>query len=175
MLTHENPLMDGDNLGYMMSVDLGVKTGIAVYSAEGRLQWFGSRNYGSINSLRNDLPRLLHSYAPLRVLVLEGGGVLENVWKREAQNRNIPVISFHAGHWRQLLFGSESLMHSNRAKMKAVDLARTVIALIGENRASLPIHHAAEAILTGLCFLYEEGKVELPIEIRRLFRYPRSK
>ncbi|MEW6134667.1 MAG: hypothetical protein AB1583_02995 [Bacteroidota bacterium] len=175
MLIHENPLMDRENSGQVMSVDLGVKTGIAVFSSEGRLRWFGSRNYGSINSLRNDLPRLLHSHAPLRVLVLEGGGVLENVWMREAHYRNIAVVSFHAGHWRQLFFGSDPLMHTNRAKMKAVDLARAVIGLIGENRASLPIHHAAEAILTGLCFLYEEGKVELPVEIHRLFRYPRSK
>ncbi|NLH52184.1 MAG: hypothetical protein GX459_04980 [Bacteroidales bacterium] len=124
MLIHENPLMDRENSGQVMSVDLGVKTGIAVFSSEGRLRWFGSRNYGSINSLRNDLPRLLHSHAPLRVLVLEGGGVLENVWMREAHYRNIAVVSFHAGHWRQLFFGSDPLMHTNRAKMKAVDLAR---------------------------------------------------
>ncbi len=164
-----------DASGQVMSVDLGVKTGIAVFSAEGRLLWYGSRNYGSKNRLRSDLPRLLQQYSPLRMLVLEGGGALEEVWFREATYRHIPVISFHAGHWRELFFGSESLMHTGRAKEKAVELARRVIVLMGEHRATVPVHHAAEAILTGLCYLYDEGRVEFPAEIRRLFRYPRSK
>jgi hypothetical protein len=164
-----------DISGQVMSVDLGVKTGMAVFSAEGRLLWFGSRNYGSKNSLRSDLPRLLQQYAPLRMLVLEGGGALEEIWLREASYRHIPVTSFHAGHWRELFFGSESLMHTGRAKEKAVELARSVIVSMGEHRSTVPVHHAAEAILAGLCYLYEEGKVVFPAEVRRLFRYPRSK
>lgn len=158
-----------------MSVDLGVKTGIAVFSVEGRLLWYGSRNYGCRSRLRSDLPRLLTQYAPLRVLVLEGGGELLEVWLREASNRHIPVVSFHAGHWRELFLGSESLMHTGRAKEKAVELARSVIVSMGEHRTTVPVHHAAEAILAGLCYLYDEGKVVFPTEVRRLFRYPRSK
>lgn len=167
--------LSAENTGNVMSVDLGVKTGIAVFSAQGMLLWYGSRNYGNKKSLRKDVPRLLHQYRPLRMLILEGGGALEEVWRREAEFRKIPVSSFHAGHWRELFFGSESLMHTERAKEKAVELALRVIHLIGVSRASVPIHHAAEAILSGLYFLYIEGRMNFPEELLSLFVYPRSK
>lgn len=159
----------------ILAVDLGVKTGMAVFTPEGRLRWYGSRNYGSKNSLRNDIPRLLQQYGPLRRLVLEGGGALYEVWNKEAQRGQIPVTAFHADYWRELLFGSDYLMHTDKAKDKAVEMAERVINQLGVHRFSNPVHHAAEAILAGLCFLYEEGQVVFPPEIQRLFRYPRSK
>lgn len=164
-----------DYQGNVLSVDLGVKTGLAIFTPEGRLLWYGSRNYGSKNSLRNDIPRLLQQYSPLRRLVMEGGGALYEVWDKEAQRRQIPVTAFHANYWREMLFGSDYLMHTNKAKDKAVEMAERVIDRLGVHKFSAPVHHAAEAILAGLCFLYEEGRVVFPSEIQRLFRYPRSK
>ncbi|MGC8864295.1 MAG: hypothetical protein ACP5O2_01120 [Bacteroidales bacterium] len=164
-----------ENRGNLLAVDLGVKTGLAVFTPDGRLLWYGSRNYGSKNSLRSDIPRLLLQYGPLRRLVLEGGGALHEVWHKEAQRWQIPITAFHAGHWRELLFGSDYLMHTDKAKDKAVEMAGRVIRLVGIQRFSTPVHHAAEAILSGLCFLYEEGQVVFPSEVQRMFRYPRSK
>lgn len=161
--------------GNLLAVDLGVKTGMAIFTSEGKLLWYGSRNYGSKNSLRSDIPRLLQQYGPLRRLVLEGGGALYEVWQREAQREQIPVTAFHADYWREMFFGSGYLMHTDKAKVKAVEMAERVINQLGVYKFSTPVHHAAEAILAGLCFLYEEGLVNFPTEIQRLFRYPRSK
>ena len=75
----------------LLAVDLGIKTGLALYGRDGRLVWYRSRNFGTADRLRRAVHGLLNELADLDWLVLEGGGPLYHVWEREAQRRGISV------------------------------------------------------------------------------------
>lgn len=43
----------------LLAVDVGVRTGIALYGGDGRLRWYRSHNLGSANRLKRALPTLI--------------------------------------------------------------------------------------------------------------------
>ena len=73
----------------LLAVDLGVRTGLAVYGDDGRLLRYRSQNFGSAVRLRRALPALLEGERGLALLVIEGGGALADAWEREAERRRI--------------------------------------------------------------------------------------
>jgi len=83
-------------MGSLLAVDLGIKTGLALYGRDGRLCWYRSKNFGSAPSLRRGVNTLLNSLPDLLFLVLEGRGPLAVIWEREAVRRKIPVIQINA-------------------------------------------------------------------------------
>jgi hypothetical protein len=78
-------------MGSLLAVDLGIKTGLALYGEDGMLRWYRSKNYGTATSLKRGVNTLMNSVPDLVLLVLEGGGTLAAIWEREAARRKIPV------------------------------------------------------------------------------------
>jgi hypothetical protein len=72
----------------LLAVDLGVRTGLALYGGDGRLLRYRSQNFGSAARLRRALPALLEAEPDLAWLVIEGGGPLADAWEREAARRH---------------------------------------------------------------------------------------
>ena len=68
------------SIGALLAVDLGVKTGLALFGPEGRLRWYRSQNFGTAARLRRGVQGLLASMPHLAWLVLEGGGPLADLW-----------------------------------------------------------------------------------------------
>ncbi|MFP2910942.1 hypothetical protein ACLESD_39085, partial [Pyxidicoccus sp. 3LFB2] len=68
----------------LLAVDLGLRSGLAVYGRDGRLCEYRSQNFGSQSRLKRAVPSVLHGVGPLAWLVLEGGGPVADVWEREA-------------------------------------------------------------------------------------------
>lgn len=52
----------------LLAVDLGLRTGLALYGADGRLRWYRSQNYGSAERLRRAVYAELNAMPELRVL-----------------------------------------------------------------------------------------------------------
>ena len=75
----------------LLAVDLGVKTGLALYGQDGRLLWYRSQNFGTAERLRRGVRGVLDTLPHLAWLVLEGGGPLADMWRREAARRQVPV------------------------------------------------------------------------------------
>ncbi|MDH4028074.1 MAG: hypothetical protein OEU95_04510, partial [Nitrospirota bacterium] len=61
-------------MGTLLAVDLGLKTGLALYEQDGRLRWCRSKNYGTAAMLKRGVTALLGSIPDISFLVLEGGG-----------------------------------------------------------------------------------------------------
>lgn len=152
----------------LLAVDIGLKTGLALFGRDGRLCWYRSHNFGTTARLRRGVFRILDGIPSLAWLVLEGGGTLAHIWAREAGRRGVPVRQISAETWRRLLLYPREQRSSASAKECAEDLARRVIVWSRARRPTSLRDDAAEAILIGLWGALEVGWLEhLPDELRR--------
>ena len=155
-------------MGSLLSVDLGIRTGLALYRQDGRLCWYRSKNYGSAARLKRDIHNLLDSISDLLLMVLEGGGTLVTPWEREAVRRNVPVKLVQAEQWRKRFLYPREQLTGLKAKQYADGIARKIIMWSGLPRPTSLRHDAAEAVLTGMWAVMDAGWLkELPHEIRR--------
>ncbi len=151
----------------LLAVDLGLRTGLALYADDGRLRWYRSHNLGKAARLRRAVPGLLEEPTDLVWLVLEGGGPLAEIWQREGRRRGLGVLTISAHDWRQRLLLPRQQRNGAQAKDSADTLARRVIDWSGAPKPTSLRHDAAEAILIGLWGVLEVGWLsELPEELR---------
>lgn len=152
----------------LLAVDLGIRSGLALYGADGRLQWYRSHNFGTAARLRRGVYSILNDIHDVQWLVLEGGGNLATIWEREAVRRALHVRQVYAEQWRQRLMLAREQRSGPQAKDAAAALSRRVIAWSGAPRPTSLRHDAAEAILIGLWGVLEAGWLpDLPPEVTR--------
>jgi len=149
----------------LLAVDLGLKTGIALYEKAQSgpaigLRWYRSHNYGSSARLRRGAYNLIGELPGLEYIVLEGGGPLADIWRREAVRKNIKALHIGAEAWRRALLYPRQQRTGAEAKHNAGSLARRVIEWSGAPRPTSLRHDAAEAILAGLWGVLEVGWLE---------------
>ncbi len=144
----------------LLAVDLGLRTGLALYGSDARLVWYRSQHYGTRSSLRRGVHGLLDACPDLSHLVLEGGGPIADIWVREAQRRGLSVRRIAAEDWRGRFFDPRDQRGRDRSKLTADVLARRIIEWSGAPRPTSLRHDAAEAILIGLWGVLEVGWLE---------------
>ena len=59
---------------HLLAVDMGLRTGLALYGPDGRLQWYRSKHFASRAELRRGVTSILREAPPLAWIWLEGGG-----------------------------------------------------------------------------------------------------
>jgi hypothetical protein len=141
----------------LLAVDLGLKTGLAFFSEDGRLQWYRSRNFGSRARLKNAASFLIRSHPETTHLVVEGGGDLAPAWSAAAHRAGIRARFVDAATWRQSLLLPRDQRTGSDAKQAAGKLARRIIEWSGAPRPTSLKHDAAEAILVGTWGVLELG------------------
>jgi hypothetical protein len=152
----------------LLAVDLGLRTGLALFGSEGRLLWYRSQNFGTATRLRRAVHGLLHTLPDLAWLILEGGGNLAEIWTREAERRGIPVRRIAAERWRGELLYAREQRSGAQAKQHAAELARRIIEWSAAPRPTSLRHDAAEAIAIGFWGVLHVGWLEqIPEELRR--------
>lgn len=152
----------------LLAVDLGLKTGLALYGEYGRLLWYRSHNFGTTDRLRRAAHGILDEIPGLAAMVIEGGGTLAAVWEKEASQRGIHVSKIGSEAWRELFLFPRERRTGPDAKKNAGDMARRIIDWSGAARPSSLRHDAAEAILIGLWGVLQLGWLpSLPRELRR--------
>jgi len=151
----------------LLAVDLGLRTGFALYDQDGRLCWYRSQNFGSKSRLRRAAYNMLADLPDLAWLIIEGGGTLTDAWQKEAIRQDVAMRQISAELWRAALLYPREQRSGSRAKQSADELARRVIDWSGAPRPTSLRHDAAEAILIGLWGVIEVGWLsEMPAEIR---------
>lgn len=152
----------------LLAVDLGLRTGLALFGADGRLLWVRSHNFGTAARLRRGAYNIVNEPPELAWLFIEGGGRLADPWRKEADRRHVPVQQVSAERWRTDLLLPREQRNSRRAKQNADVLARRVMQWSGVSTAHGLRHDAAEAILVGLWAVLQVGWLEeLPDDLRR--------
>jgi hypothetical protein len=142
---------------YLLAVDCGLRTGLALFQAPDRLLWYRSQHLASPAKLKRFIYGLLHQHPLPTSILLEGGGELAELWRREAGKRAIPYHQLQAEEWRKRLLYDRQFSRSQIAKRSADQLARQVIERLGGKRPPHLRHDAAEAVLIGLYGLLEQG------------------
>ena len=143
----------------LLAVDVGVRSGLALFGEDGQLRWQRSQNFGSVTRLRQAIPALLRSIPDLVQIVLEGGGACADPWVQEATRRDIAVRMISAETWRQALLYEREQRSGEIAKQHALELAYGVLRR-STTKIRIPHtlrHDAAEAILCGLWGTIELG------------------
>lgn len=152
----------------LLAVDLGLKTGLALYGRDGRLQWYRSKNFGTATRLKRGVRSIVGDIPDLAWLIIEGGGPLAEIWAREAERLGITVRQVSAETWREALLWPRDRRSSAQAKRAAEAMARQVIDWSAASRPTSLRHDAAEAILIGLWGVLEVGWLaSLPDQVRR--------
>ena len=149
-------------------MDVGVRAGLALYGDDGRVIWYRSRNFGSTARLRRAAPVVLADISGLTYVALEGGGVIADIWEREAERLAATVIRVSAEEWRAELLYPREQRSGAQAKQHADALARRAIAWSGAPRPTSLTHDAAEAVLVGLWAAVSIGWLDaIPGAVRR--------
>ena len=157
-MTLPMPWRHGDHLmPSLLAVDVGLRTGLALYGQDGRLLWYRSHNLGNRTRLRSAVQRLLRDLPDLEWVILEGGGPLADIWAHQAQRRGVRTRGIAAEDWRAGLLYPRQMRNGPQAKEAANSIARRVIAAAQGPRPTSLRHDAAEAVLIGLWGLLEVG------------------
>ena len=152
----------------LLAVDLGIKTGLALFGHDGRLRWYRSHNFGTVARLRRGVQGVLSGIPHLAWLVLEGGGALAEIWERAAARSGVLVQQISAETWRRQFLYPREQRRGVQAKETAEVLARRVIAWSQVRRPTALRDDTAEAILIGLWGVLAVGWLpHLPDELRR--------
>jgi hypothetical protein len=152
----------------LLAVDLGLRTGLAVFGRDGRLIRYRSQNFGARNRLKRGAHGVLRDDDGIVRVVLEGGGDLADVWAREAERQGIDARIIQAETWRRDLLLPREQRTGKDAKSHADTLARRVIKWSDAKAPTSLRHDAAEAILVGLWGVLACGWLgELPDELKR--------
>lgn len=152
----------------LLAVDLGLKTGLALFGEDGRLIWYRSHNFGTTDRLRRGAHGILKELPGLAALVIEGGGNLAVVWEKETAQHGLLVRRIGSEVWRELFLLPRERRSGPEAKKHAGEIARKIIDWSGAARPSSLRHDTAEAILIGLWGVLQLGWLTaLPQELRR--------
>lgn len=139
-----------NNPGYLLAVDAGIRTGLALFNESGKLIWYRSHNMGSLASLKKTVYPMLKSIENLSFLFIEGGGPIVSIWLNAALKLGLSVQNIDAADWRKDLLFQREYRTGFKAKESAIQRAQQIIDLSGAPSKNKPTHDAAEAILIGL-------------------------
>lgn len=145
---------------YLLAVDAGLYTGLALFSRSGQLLWYRSHHPADRNKLKRLAAKLLRTPPVPTHIYLEGGGPLAEIWKREADKLQRTFVRIHAEAWREQLFHARQHRTGTAAKQQAQKAARKMIEHLGKNKPTSLRHDTAEAILIGIYGLIELGWLE---------------
>jgi len=141
----------------LLAVDLGLRTGLAVYGRDGMLIWYRSRNYGNKTRLRKAARSVIEEAGSVDIVAIEGGGDIALPWVHEIERRGLDLIQVQAESWRRDLLLSRHQRNGPDAKKHADTLARKIIQWSGAKKPTSLRHDAAEAICFGLWAVRETG------------------
>lgn len=171
-ITHVHFYPQDIGVSFLLSVDLGLRTGLALYGRDGRLIWYRSQNYASVKRLKPAVYDIFKETPEISDLVIEGGGRLAEIWIKEAGRRGIRLRQISAETWRQAFLLYREQLSGKAAKKNAGILAKQVIEWSGAKRPTSLRHDAAEAILAGLWGVIDAGWLkEVPGRIFAVTRH----
>jgi hypothetical protein len=152
----------------LLGVDLGLRSGFALYGRDGRLVRFSSLSFGTRARLRRGVWSVLSQHEDVEVVVVEGDRALGHTWLKAAEKRGARGRFVAPETWRERLLLPREQRSGADAKRHADEVARAVIEWSGAKRPTSLRHDVAEAICIGLWGVLEEGWLEqLPEALAR--------
>ncbi len=133
----------------LLAVDLGIRSGLAIYDRDARLVSYRSTNFGSRRRLKNAVYNVVRDAGPPSYLVTEGSRDLAEIWEKVATKQHAEPLRVAPETWRAELLDRSRRRSGDDAKEAADALARRIIEETGADRPTSLRHDAAEAIAIG--------------------------
>ena len=136
---------------HLLAVDMGLRTGLALFGPTGRLERYRSKHFASLPELRRGIGSIVREMPPLGWIWLEGGGDVADAWRKLAERKKIEYHQVQAEDWRPTLMLPRQQRSGELAKREADAIARKIIEWSGAPRPKGELRHdTAEAILLGV-------------------------
>ena len=145
---------------YLLAVDLGFKSGLAIYADTGWLVDYRSTNFGSRARLKKATYGVLRQIDGLAHVIAEGDTNLGELWRQDTLKLGASFELINAELWREDLLFKRHRRSGQDAKSRADTLARQIIDWSGAARPTSLKHDAAEAILIGFWAVLKLGWLE---------------
>ena len=107
---------------YLLAVDIGLHTGLAFFSSDQKLLWYRSHHLPTAAKLKIMIGKLLRQNPRPDYLYLEGGGLLADLWIKEAARLGIQTASFKLKHGAANYFTNANIATAARPKKKLIRL-----------------------------------------------------
>lgn len=141
----------------LLAIDLGLKCGFAYFDERGRLERYGSTNFGNRSRFKRGAYRLVRDPDGLDYIVVEGDRNLGEVFEKLADKYEFGFQNVAPATWRKELLLPRQRRSGTDAKEAADDYARRVIDWSDLPGPTSLRHDAAEAILIGLWAAMDVG------------------
>ena len=152
----------------LLAVDLGMKAGLAWFGEDGRLLRCRTVHFPNRTVLKRAMPAILDELPNLTHVVIEGGGPVAALWKKEIIKRDLPFIQTCAEEWREDILWLRERRNGPQAKEHALQLAAKVLRWSNITLTSPLADDAAEAVLCGLWAARKFHLIEdYPNELRK--------
>lgn len=142
----------------LLAIDLGLKTGFAVFGHDGELISYRSTRFPSAAAMKKASWGLLREVEHLAHLVVEGDKALATIWRNVASKQAVAFEIVRPETWREGILHPRERRSSVAAKKAAFELADKVIRA---SEAPAPTgdltSDVAEAVLIGLWAVIELG------------------
>ena len=142
---------------HLLALDLGLRFGWACYTDTAKLVAYGSHHCAKRAKLKSIAWSTLSKLPPESQLYIEGGGVLLDVWCKEARRRDVSYHALHAERWRADCLLPRDQKSGAAAKRKAQTLSRVLITARSGQAPTALRHDTAEATLMGWWALYQRA------------------
>ena len=139
----------------LLSVDLGVRTGWALFDTDGRLCRLESRNFGSVSKMKSGIPTIVKAMPEIDVVVTEGGHRYAKLWFRCRPEWETELVSAEA--WRPEFLKPREMRTGRLAKGRAIQLALELARADGCGALNHLNDDSAEAVLLGLWAVRQRG------------------
>lgn len=163
---HEPVQEDLEEKKVLLAIDLGLRTGLAVYNESGHLVSYRSHHFKRRSDLKRAIWGILGELERLDALIMEGDRNLGALWRGAARKRfemlrHVRVIGAEA--WRRDLLLPRQQHTGSKAKEVAGVLAREIIAQSPACQGPKALRHdTAEAILIGAWGVRQVGWTHEP-------------
>lgn len=141
----------------VLAIDVGLKAGLAWFTAEGELIRARSTRFPNRTVLKKALPAIWTEQQGVMQVVLEGQGEIADIFRKSAERASIPVQQFSAEQWREDMLLPRQQRSGKQAKANAETIAMQIARACGKPPKCAYDDDAAEAILFGLWFLTRTG------------------
>lgn len=133
----------------LLAVDLGMKAGLAWFDSTGKLLRARSTHFANRTVLKRALPSIWAEVPGVRWAVLEGMGILADIWLKSAEKCGIIAERICAEDWRKDVLIPRQMRSGKEAKATAESMAAAIARECGCPPKTGLGDDTAEAILFG--------------------------
>jgi hypothetical protein len=112
-------------LNDLLAVDLGLRTGFAVYNTSGHLTSYFNRHFVSLEELEDSIPDILDT-KKISCVVVEGDSVVRGIWE-SAVLPDLPMEAISPKEWRRKILTKSEQQNGPSAKAAARLIARQIM------------------------------------------------